>query len=260
MLERFGMSPPLAVDRPPPPWLIHGSYQDHPLGVLKSGKEAEVFLLERRSADGSCLLAHKRFRPRRPAKGELRELGFSKGTIYRRDGVYHEGWHLKSRDQRAVDHGTRHGHELMGALWPINEMAMLERAWAAGAAVPYPVERTSDGVVMQFIGDRERAAPRLVQAGLDAAEATEAWRQLAETLRALTRAGVVHADLSVYNVLWWQGRLVVIDFPQAVDVITNPQAPELLHRDLTNVAAWFRRRGVPVDPEAVFVELLGEMF
>jgi RIO kinase 1 len=73
---------------------------------------------------------------------------------------------------------------------------------------------------------------------------------------ALATAGVVHADLSAYNLLWWRGRLVVIDLPQAVEFSTNTDAPSLLHRDLENVAAWFARHGVTVDVEAEFAALL----
>jgi RIO kinase 1 len=250
----------LSVDRPDPPWLIDHSFEERQLGVLKSGKEAEVFLVERVSAAGSCLLAHKRFRPRYPKKGELRALGFSKGTIYRHDRVYHEGWNLATRDRRAVKDGTHFGHELMGALWPVNEFAMLRRGWLAGASVPYPVERTADGILMEFIGERQQAAPRLVHARLEPAELASAWVQLADSLRALTRAHVVHGDLSVYNLLWWDGGLVVIDFPQAVDPTMNPAAPDLLHRDVLNVTTWFNRHGFDIDAEAVFADLLGEMF
>ena len=76
------------------------------------------------------------------------------------------------------------------------------------------------------------------------------------SVRALTAAGLVHGDLSTYNVLWWNGRVVLIDLPQAVEFTKNTDAPELLHRDIANVAAWFGRRGVPVDLEAIFAELL----
>jgi RIO kinase 1 len=73
---------------------------------------------------------------------------------------------------------------------------------------------------------------------------------------ALTMAGLVHADLSVYNLLWWDGRLFVIDLPQAVEFTTNADAFELLHRDVANVGEWFTRRGVAVDIEAVNAELV----
>ncbi|HSH22282.1 MAG TPA: RIO1 family regulatory kinase/ATPase [Candidatus Caenarcaniphilales bacterium] len=251
---------PATGTRPVPSWLIQDSFEDIQAGVLKSGKEAEVFLVERRSPAGSCLLAHKRYRPRYPGKGELRELGFSKGTIYRADSVYREGWHLKRRERLAVEGGSRFGHELSASLWPHNEMQMLQRAWQAGASVPYPVDRTPDGLLMEFIGGRSAAAPPLVNAHLDAATAAGAWQQLAASLRALTSAGVVHGDLSAYNVLWWRGRLVVIDFPQAIDATTNVHAPELLRRDVANVASWFQRQRVDIDPERFYLELLELLF
>ena len=246
--------------RPVPSWLITHSFEERQAGVLKSGKEGEVFLVERVSADGSCLLAHKRFRPRYPKQGELRELGFSKGTIYRADKVYRAGWNLKARERRAVNGGSRFGHELASALWPSNEMAMLERAWAAGASVPYPVQRTDDGILMEYIGDAGEAAPHLVNARLGLQQVAAAWLQLAASLRALSSAGIVHGDLSPYNILWWRERLVLIDFPQAVDAETNPHAPDLLHRDLLNVAEWFGRRRLDIDVEAFYGELIGRLF
>jgi RIO kinase 1 len=247
------------TDPPIPDWLVDGQYEDRLVGVLKSGKEAEVFLVERSSASASCLLAHKRFRPRHPARGELRELGFSKGTIYRHDAVYRQGWHLNARDRRAVETRTDHGQEIRSRLWPANELAMLRRAWSAGASVPYPVDRTDDGVLMEYIGSAEVAAPRIVDARLARGELAGAWDQLLASVRDLARAGVVHADLSVYNVLWWDGRIFVIDFPQAIDAASNVDAPALLRRDLANVGLWFGRRGVSVDLEAVFAELVVEL-
>ena len=133
---------------------------------------------------------------------------------------------------------------------------MLRRAWQAGVSVPYPVEQTDHGLMMEFIGDDSQAAPELAQARLSSAELASARDQLVDNLRALTRAGLVHADLSVYNLLWWQGRLVVIDLPQAVDFITNSDAYELLRRDVTNVGEWFTRRGADVDVEALYAELV----
>ena len=250
----------IAPDRPAPAWLIEHSFEEYRIGALKSGKEAEVFLVERRSQSGSCLLAHKRYRPRRPSPGELRELGFSNATAYRHDAVYRSGWNLNARDRRAVRGATDYGRRLKGAIWPVNEMVMLERAWRAGASVPYPVDRSSDGLLMEYIGDRDGAAPRLVDARLEYDEVKSAFEQLIETLRALTAAGIVHADLSVYNLLWWRGRLVVIDFPQAVTVTENPDALDLLNRDVDNVCAWFSRRRVACDPRAIFAELVAVAF
>ena len=254
------MSVSVTGEPPAPSWLITHSYEDRDAGVLKSGKEAEVFLVERVSPTGSHLLAHKRYRPRYPKKGELEELGFSKGTIYRADAVYQAGWGLKPRERRALDQGSRFGHQLAAHMWPYIEKSTLERAWRAGASVPYPVELTEDGLLMEYIGDRSGAAPRLAGAGLSRAEANDALEQLLRSLRAMSAERIVHADLSAYNMLWWQGRLVIIDFPQAVDSLSNPHAPDLLHRDLINVHGWFSRQRADFDVEQVYVELLGLLF
>ena len=247
-------SPP----RSAPAWPHGEPYEDHPRGNLKSGKEAEIFLVERRYASGPRLLAHKRYRPRYPVKGQLREEGFSNSTTYRGDAIYKAGWFVATRDRRALQAGNKssYGHELAGRLWPMQEWTMLRRAWQAGASVPYPVEQTDHGLLMEFIGDDSHAAPKLAQARLSAELLADAWDQLLDNLRALTDAGLVHADLSVYNLLWWEGRLVVIDLPQAVEFTTNADAYDLLHRDLANVGDWFTRHGIPVDIEAVYAELL----
>ncbi|MGH2429090.1 MAG: RIO1 family regulatory kinase/ATPase [Candidatus Limnocylindria bacterium] len=240
-------------------WPDGEPYEDHPRGNLKSGKEAEIFLVERRFArSGPRLLAHKRYRIRYPGKDELRNEGFSNATSYRRDAIYRAGWFVGSRDRRALTAGnkSRYGQGLAAQLWPIQEWAMLRRAWEAGASVPYPVEQTEDGLLMEFIGDESRAAAKLVQARLSGAELALAWEQLVDNLRALTAAGLVHADLSAYNLLWWEGRLVVIDLPQAVEFTTNTDAFDLLHRDVANVGDWFARRGIAVDVEAVYAELV----
>jgi RIO kinase 1 len=240
-------------------WPDGEPYEDVERGTLKSGKEAEIFLVERRFArSGPRLLAHKRYRPRYPNKDELRDRGFSNSTSYRGDAIYRAGWFLPARDRRALAAGnkSRYGHELAAQLWPTQEWTMLRRAWASGASVPYPVERTDDGLLMTFVGDEAQAAPPLAKARLSGAEVASAWEQLVANLRALTAAGLVHADLSAYNLLWWQGRLVVIDLPQAVEFTTNTDAFELLRRDVANVSAWIGRRGVSVDLEGLHADLV----
>ena len=240
-------------------WPDGEPYEDIQRGTLKSGKEAEIFLVERRFArSGSRLLAHKRYRIRYPGKDQLRLEGFSNATSFRRHAIYREGWNVNARDRRALAAGNKssHGQELGARMWPIQEWAMLRRASAAGVSVPHPVEQTEDGMLMEFIGDETMAAPKLAQAKLSADALDAAWAQLADNLRALTAAGLVHADLSAYNLLWWEGRLVIIDLPQAVEFTTNADAFDLLHRDVANVGSWFASRGVSVDVEEFYAELV----
>ena len=250
--------------RAAPAWLNDGTTPviDEVLGLLKTGKEAEVFIVERRTLDGDHrqLLVHKRYRPTRVStKGELEALGFTKARTFTKDHVYHEGRRLRySRDQRAVERMTDYGKRLLADRWPGQELDVLTRAHEAGATVPYPVAFTGDGMLMQLIGDASGAAPRLVNARLSPSEVAGAYEQLLEELVRLTRAGIVHADLSPFNVLWWEGRLWLIDFPQAVDLVGNPHGFDLLHHDVTTMCTWFARQGVESDPEAVFASLLAE--
>lgn len=243
-------------------WLIADPepYEDYDLGPLKTGKEAEVFLVERVAPDGrSCLLAHKRYRPRSVThKGELQALGFQRAANFVNDQTYRDGLTIKNaRDRRAVTKKTRHGREVLRGNWPANEFAMLSKLADAGVSVPFPVAQTEDGVLMQYIGDHDMAAPRLGTAGLARTDLERATAQLVDNLVGMVEVGVVHADLSVYNLLWWDDRLWIIDVPQAVDISTNEQALDFLHRDITNVGTWLRSRRVDFDSEELFARLVG---
>ena len=246
--------------RPTPPWLITDDvdYDERHLGNLKSGKEAEIFIIERSFGSRSCLLAHKRYRPRTVSgKGELEALGFQRANRFMNDLAYRDGRKFaKSRDQRAADRMTKYGKKLLTGKWTGHELDMMQHAWDAGVNVPYPVGTLGDGMLMQYLGDAERAAPRLAEARLRPAEVRAAQEQLVENVRILVGAGFVHADLSAFNLLWWEDRLWLIDFPQAVDVTTNPHAFEYLYRDLNNVGNWFARRGEPIPVEELYAELI----
>jgi RIO kinase 1 len=164
----------------------------------------------------------------------------------------------KSRDRRAVERMTSYGRSLRRARWTGHELEVLERAWDAGVNVPYPVGSRGDGMLMQYLGGDEGAAPRLAEARLERVALQDALDQLVANLHLLVRAGYVHADLSAYNVLWWEGQVWLIDFPQAVDLTANPRAIDFLHRDVTNVTTWFGRRGVDLDGDELFADLLAE--
>jgi len=246
--------------RPVPEWLITDEvdYVERDLGNLKSGKEAEVFVIERTHAGRSCLLAHKRYRPRTVShKGELEELGFQRGNRFMNDLAYRDGRKFaKSRDRRAAERMTNYGKKLLTGRWTGYELDMMQQAWRAGVNVPYPVGARGDSLLMQFLGDTDHAAPRLAEARLGATEIGRARTQLVDNLRWLVGAGFVHADLSAYNLLWWQDEIWLIDFPQAVDVTTNPHALDYLYRDLANVGTWFARHGAAIEMDDLYAELV----
>jgi RIO kinase 1 len=247
-----------------PEWLIDGpvAFEEYDLGPLKSGKEAEVFVVERVRGDRSCLLAHKRYRPRSvKTKGELQARGFQRTGSFVNDHAYRMGRRIPdSRAQRAADRNTAFGREVLARTWPATEAKMLRRLWQAGVHVPYPVAETDDGILMQFVGDRSGGAPSLATGRLSDEEAALAATQLIADLHRMVRVGLVHADLSAYNVLWWEGQAWIIDVPQAVDIAANQHGLDFLIRDLRNIGGWFARHGVEFDPDAVFAELFSTAF
>ena len=94
--------------------------------------------------------------------------------------------------------------------------------------------------------------------GADPRATSGLWRQMTDALSVLARAQVAHGDLSPYNTLVHRGRLVLIDLPQIVDVVANPQGAEFIARDVRNVANWFNARGHRVDPDELIERLLYE--
>lgn len=223
----------------PPGWLVDGAYRDVRLGVIKTGKESEVYLVARVGGDRTTLLAEKRFKARE-------RRSFQNNWMYR--GVWGEGTY---REDRAMKNNTRFGHEAAHARWIGQEWDSLVLFHDAGVTVPPPVERLDDGYLMAFVGEGERAAPRLSEVDLAPAAARRVWEDLLGELSILVAIDRVHGDLSAFNILWWRERAVLIDFSQSVDIVTHPAAHDLLTRDITALARYFQRRGVEVDIDRV---------
>ncbi len=243
---------------PTPEWLVPEPFTDTDLGVLRTGKEAQVDLIERTGDDRSVLLAVKRYLPREvKTKGTLEAIGVQQASRFRHDVTYREGRQFrKSRDRRAIERMTNHGKALLQQRWTNHEHDVMRELWAAGVRVPYPVSFDDDRFVMEYVGDADQAAPTLARARPRGSALGEVWRQLMTNLRPVVAAGWAHGDLSAYNLLWWHDQVWLIDFPQAVDLAANPGGLDFLHRDVTNIAGWFERQGHPIDAEAAFADLL----
>jgi RIO kinase 1 len=231
---------------PLPQWVITSPGAiDTDLGVFKTGKEADVSLV-RRTHDGvSVLLAVKQYRD-------------AQHRMFHRDAGYIEGRRMRrSRENRAMERRTEFGRELIAGQWAAAEFAVLSRLWSAGAAVPYPVQLDGTTLAMEFIGQADGvAAPRLAELRPPTDIAAAMFMQIRELLVRLAEVGYTHGDLSPYNVLVHDGRLVLIDLPQAVDLVGNPQGFTYLRRDCDNICTWFRARGVTADPEMLYDDLL----
>jgi RIO kinase 1 len=222
--------------QPHPDWLVTDlAATDTELGILKTGKEADVFLLRRGVPDAgkSCLLAAKRYRS-------------AEHRMFHRDSAYLEGRRVReSRDNRAMVNRTAVGRQMIAVQWANAEFSALRTFHLAGVPVPYPVQVLGTEVLLEFIGEPDgTAAPRLADTGLRGAELASLWRQLVESMSALARLGYAHGDLSAYNLLVHREQLIMIDVPQVVDVIANPRGGEFLDRDAGNVGRWFAARGL----------------
>ncbi len=221
--------------QPYPEWLVTDlAATDTELGILKTGKEADVALLRRAVPDGpACLLAAKRYRS-------------AEHRMFHRDSGYLEGRRVrKSRDNRAMARRTTTGRELISRQWATAEFGALARLWQAGVPVPYPVQVTGTELLLEFIGEPDgTAAPRLAETRPEDGDLTALWDQLVTALLAMAGLGLAHGDLSAYNLLVRDGRLILIDLPQIVDVFANPQGAMFLERDAANVAKWFTARGL----------------
>lgn len=256
---------------PLPAWLVtRDAAFDTELGILKTGKEADAFLVERAVPSGAgpapdgdaaaerCLLVAKRYR-------SLDHGQFHRGTEYT------EGRRTRrTRDQRAMeDRKSAWGRAVSATQWADAEFVALRDAWSAGAPVPYPVQIDGTEVLMEFVGtevtdDEGRtqavAAPRLTRERPSNDLLESYWAQLTDGMSVLARLGFAHGDLSPYNILAHGERLVIIDLPQVVDLAANPFASEVLLRDCRTVCAWFTARGLDVDADALFADLFAQAF
>ena len=212
------------------------SYVAEVIGMVNDGKEATVYLCRAR-ADVCDVehLAAKMYRAR-------------KFRAFASDSKYINV--DKIRDKRmakAMRQKTRHGREAGHHLWIDREWQMLEMLHAAGASVPRPYMQCSVGILMEYIGVGGQRAPALAELRLSKAEAEHAFEKVVRDIEILLQCGVIHGDLSAYNILYLDETPRLIDLPQATRIDDAPDPWALFHRDVANVCEYFCKRGVEVD-------------
>ncbi len=206
---------------------------DEVLGVVKSGKEATVYLC---AASAGGLVAAKVYRSR-----QVRQ--FANAAAYgdgRMRGVHR-------RDALAMTKKSRVGQEMSFSRWVSEEYTTLQVLHRAGVAVPKPIAMSDSVIVMEYIGDEDAPASPLAAARLDRADAQRVFGVLMRNVEMMLACDRVHGDLSAYNVLYRDGEVRIIDFPQAVDARFNSNALSLLERDIENLCGHFARLGVEAD-------------
>ena len=211
---------------------------DRVVRPLMSGKEAQVFLVE--------------------SAGELRVAKVYKNAEHRsfqNRGTYTEGRKTRnSRDQRAVENRSKHGKAEEEAAWKYAEVGIIRRLHAGGVRVPIPYAFVEGVLVMECVTDLQGdPAPRLGDLSFDPESAQLMYdRVLREVVRMLV-VGVVHGDLSDFNVLVSGDEPIIIDFPQSVDSASNTSARSLLIRDVANLQR-FLSRWAPRAPRMAYAE------
>ena len=218
---------------------------------LKGGKEASVYLCRSGPAIEAPLVAAKVYRPR-----QLRNL--------KNDGEYRTGradldvnGHaiVKDGDLHAMAKRTNYGEELRHQSWIAYEFQTLQMLHKAGTDVPRPYAMEKNAILMEYIGDIDSAAPTLNTVRLDREEARPLFERVVQDIDLLLTNQRIHGDLSAYNILYWEGDVTMIDFPQVVQPESNPAAWTIFLRDVTRICQYFAAQGIRHDPRKLASDL-----
>ncbi|HVN54062.1 MAG TPA: RIO1 family regulatory kinase/ATPase [Anaerolineaceae bacterium] len=221
------------------------------LRMVKGGKEATVYCCAAHPDLERELVAAKIYRPR-----EFRSL--------RKDYQYRQGRAIldaegkvvrDGRMLRAVRKGTQVGKEMQHTAWLQSEYQTLELLFAVGADVPEPLAFGDNTILMEYFGELDLPAPLLSAVSLRPREARLLYDRLLHDVEVMLACRRVHGDLSAYNVLYWEGDIRLIDFPQAIDPLENRDAYAIFQRDLLRLCQYFQRYGLGQDPARLAREL-----
>jgi RIO kinase 1 len=204
--------------------LVEEGLVDEVIRQLMSGKEATVYVV-RCGEEIRCAKVYK----------EANQRSFHQSTSYQ------EGRRVKnSRQARAMEKGTRYGRKMAEEVWQNAEVDALYRLAAAGVRVPKPYICFEGVLLMDLVTDANgNAAPRLNDVVLTEALALDYHQRLLHEVVLMLCAGVIHGDLSEFNILVDHDGPVIIDLPQAIDAAGNSTAGVMLERDVANLATYF---------------------
>jgi RIO kinase 1 len=209
---------------------------------VKGGKEATVYSCAAGPATGQALLAAKVYRPQ-----QFRNL--------RNDAMYRQGREVltasgqpvkknEHRIMRAIGKKTAFGEQVAHTSWLMHEYTTLERLYRAGAAVPPPIAASDNAILMGYVGDARQAAPTLHEVTLRPDQTESLFNEVMRNIELMLQYDMIHGDLSAYNILYWQGQITLIDFPQVTNCLSNPRAQFILRRDIQRICEYFTLQGL----------------
>lgn len=239
-------------------WLLDslGNFYEHRwiadvLAKIKGGKEASVYLCASGAEVAEPYSAAKVYRPRM-----LRNLKNDSAYREGRADLNDEGNTLfKDADVHAMQKRSAYGEELRHTSWIAHEFTTLQALFDSGADVPRPYEMAHNAILMGYIGDPGAPAPTLNEVSLERAEARQLFERVVHNLGLLLAHQRIHGDLSAYNILYWEGNITLIDFPQVVSAQGNRNAFGIFQRDVTRLCEYFIRQGVSANPRKLAADL-----
>lgn len=239
-------------------WLLDSlaAFHDHKwisdvLRRVKGGKEASVYLCKPGVGVEAPLLAAKVYRPR-----SLRNLKNDQQYRVGRTDLDEDGHALwKEADINAIIKRTRYGEEVRHQSWIAYEFVTMEMLHEAGADVPKPYAKEKNAILMEFVGDAGTAAPPLSHVSLDADEAKPLFERVVRNMDIMLSKDRIHGDLSAYNILYWDGDIKLIDFPQVVIPESNPSSWGIFQRDVMRICQYFSAQGVRMDAKKLAADL-----
>jgi len=221
------------------------------LRKVKGGKEASVYLCKAGTEMSVPFVAAKIYRPR-----SLRNLKNDAQYRVGRVDLDADGTALwKEADKNAIAKRTSYGEEVRHRSWIAYEFKTMEILFEAGADVPRPYAMEKNAIVMDFVGDENTAAPILNSVNLSHAEARNLLERVLHNMDVMLANECIHGDLSAYNILYWNGEIKLIDFPQIVLPKSNPTAWSIFLRDVVRICDYFSSQGVNCDAHKIAVDL-----
>jgi len=219
--------------------------------IKGGGKEASVYQCLGNTTTQHKYIAAKVYRPRK-----FRQL--------RNDSLYREGRLIlddeghEIRDDRAlhaIQQRTNFGKRLLHTSWIEHEYQTMAMLHKAGADIPEPLASGNNAILMAYIGWDDVPAPTLNTVNLDCDEAQRVFDKVIRNVEIMLNKFRVHGDLSAYNILYHEGEIFLIDFPQAIDPRVNRAAYPIFKRDLTRLCEYFQAQYLNCDPAGLAEQL-----